>query len=134
MTNRLEELSALSQFPREALDRYPAELSGGQRQRVSLMRALMLSPEVLLLDEPLGALDPLVRSSLQRDLKEIFARLSQTTLLVTHDMGEAAYLADEIVLMNEGRIVQRGSAAEFRDHPANEFVSDFINAQRSVAF
>lgn len=134
MTKRLAELRALSQFPPEALDRYPAELSGGQRQRVSLMRALMLSPEVLLLDEPLGALDPLVRSSLQRDLKEIFARLRQTTLLVTHDMGEAAYLADEIVLMNEGRIVQRGSAAELRDHPANEFVSDFINAQRSVAF
>jgi len=134
MINRLEELRALSQFPPEALDRYPAELSGGQRQRVSLMRALMLSPEVLLLDEPLGALDPLVRSSLQRDLKEIFARLRQTTLLVTHDMGEAAYLADEIVLMNEGRIVQRGSAAELRDHPANGFVSDFINAQRSVAF
>lgn len=131
---RLEELRALSQFPRGALDRYPAELSGGQRQRVSLMRALMLSPEVLLLDEPLGALDPLVRSALQRDLKEIFGRLKQTTLLVTHDMGEAAYLADEIVLMDEGRVVQRGSAAELRDHPANEFVSDFINAQRSVAF
>ncbi len=134
METRLEELCALSQFPRDALDRYPAELSGGQRQRVSLMRALMLSPEVLLLDEPLGALDPLVRSALQRDLKEIFARLKQTTLLVTHDMGEAAFLADEIVLMNEGRIVQRGSAADLRDHPASEFVSDFINAQRSAAF
>ncbi len=131
---RLEELCALSQFPREALDRYPTELSGGQRQRVSLMRALMLSPEVLLLDEPLGALDPLVRSALQRDLKEIFARLKQTAVLVTHDMGEAAYLADEIVLMNEGRIVQRGTAADLRDHPANEFVSEFIRAQRSAAF
>ncbi len=134
MAARLEELCALSQFPRDALDRYPAELSGGQRQRVSLMRALMLSPEVLLLDEPLGALDPLVRSALQRDLKEIFARLKQTALLVTHDMGEAAYLADEIVLMNEGRVVQRGSAAELRDRPASEFVSEFINAQRSAAF
>lgn len=134
MDQRLEELCALSQFPREALDRYPAELSGGQRQRVSLMRALMLSPEVLLLDEPLGALDPLVRSALQRDLKEIFARLKQTTILVTHDMGEAAYLADEIVLMNEGRIVQRGDVADLRDHPANDFVSEFINAQRSAAF
>ena len=102
MEQRLEELCALSRFPREALDRYPAELSGGQRQRVSLMRALMLAPEVLLLDEPLGALDPLVRSALQRDLKEIFARLKQTAILVTHDMGEAAYLADEIVLMNRG--------------------------------
>ncbi len=134
MAARLEELCALSQFPRDALDRYPAELSGGQRQRVSLMRALMLSPEVLLLDEPLGALDPLVRSALQRDLKEIFARLKQTTILVTHDMGEAAFLADEIVLMNEGRIVQRGSAADLRDRPASAFVSDFINAQRSAAF
>jgi osmoprotectant transport system ATP-binding protein len=134
MGERLEELCALSQFPRAALDRFPAELSGGQRQRVSLMRALMLAPEVLLLDEPLGALDPLVRSALQRDLKEIFARLKQTAVLVTHDMGEAAYLADDIVLMNDGRIVQRGSAAELRDHPANEFVSEFISAQRSAAF
>jgi osmoprotectant transport system ATP-binding protein len=134
MEKRLEELCALSQFPRAALDRFPAELSGGQRQRVSLMRALMLAPEVLLLDEPLGALDPLVRSALQRDLKEIFARLKQTAVLVTHDMGEAAYLAHDIVLMNDGRIVQRGSAAELRDHPANEFVSEFISAQRSAAF
>ena len=134
MEQRLEELCALSQFPRTALERYPAELSGGQRQRVSLMRALMLAPEVLLLDEPLGALDPLVRSALQRDLKEIFARLKQSAILVTHDMGEAAYLADEIVLMNEGRIVQRGSAADLRDHPSNEFVSEFISAQRSAAF
>ena len=134
MEERLEELCALSRFPRNGLDRYPAELSGGQRQRVSLMRALMLSPEVLLLDEPLGALDPLVRSSLQKDLKEIFARLKQTAVLVTHDMGEAAYLADEIVLMNEGRIVQRGTVVDLRDHPASEFVSEFINAQRSAAF
>jgi osmoprotectant transport system ATP-binding protein len=134
MEERLEELCALSRFPRNGLDRYPVELSGGQRQRVSLMRALMLSPEVLLLDEPLGALDPLVRSSLQKDLKEIFARLKQTAVLVTHDMGEAAYLANEIVLMNEGRIVQRGTVVDLRDHPASEFVSEFINAQRSVAF
>ena len=98
------------------------------------MRALMLSPEVLLLDEPLGALDPLVRSALQHDLKEIFSQLQQTAILVTHDMGEAAYLADEIVLLNKGRIVQRGSAAELRDQPASDFVTEFINAQRSAAF
>jgi osmoprotectant transport system ATP-binding protein len=131
---RLEELCDLSQFPSAALDRYPAELSGGQRQRVSLMRALMLAPELLLLDEPLGALDPLVRSALQKDLGEIFTRLRQSVVLVTHDMAEAAYLADEIVLMDQGQIVQRGTAADLRDHPANEFVSDFINAQRSVKF
>lgn len=134
MEQRLEELCALSQFPRDGLPRYPAELSGGQRQRVSLMRALMLSPRLLLLDEPLGALDPLVRAKLQSELKEIFARLQQTAILVTHDMGEAAYLADEIVLMHEGRIVQRGSAADFRERPANDFVRQFISAQRSAVF
>jgi osmoprotectant transport system ATP-binding protein len=134
MEARLEELCALSQFPRAGLDRYPAELSGGQRQRVSLMRALMLSPDLLLLDEPLGALDPLVRSALQRDLKEIFTRLHQSVVLVTHDLAEAAYLADEIVLMHEGRVVQRGPATELRDQPANDFVREFIHAQRRLAF
>jgi osmoprotectant transport system ATP-binding protein len=97
------------------------------------MRALMLSPELLLLDEPLGALDPLVRAALQKDLKEIFARLRQTALLVTHDLAEAAYLGDEIVLMNEGRIVQQGSLSDLRDKPTSNFVSEFINAQRSLA-
>jgi osmoprotectant transport system ATP-binding protein len=132
MRTRLAELCALTRFPEDLLARYPVELSGGQRQRVSLMRALMLSPELLLLDEPLGALDPLVRAALQKDLKEIFARLRQTALLVTHDLAEAAYLADEIVLMNEGRIVQRGSITDFRDNPASDFVSEFINAQRAL--
>jgi len=133
MRDRLEEICGLTRFPLDALSRYPLELSGGQRQRVSLMRALLLSPELLLLDEPLGALDPLVRASLQKDLKEIFARLQQTAILVTHDLAEAAYLADEIVLMNEGRIVQRGSIVDLREKPANNFVSEFINAQRSLA-
>jgi osmoprotectant transport system ATP-binding protein len=130
---RLSELCTLTRFPENLLPRYPVELSGGQRQRVSLMRALMLSPELLLLDEPLGALDPLVRAGLQKDLKEIFARLQQTALLVTHDLAEAAYLGDDIVLMNEGRIIQRGSIADFRERPANDFVSEFINAQRALA-
>jgi osmoprotectant transport system ATP-binding protein len=132
LLTRLSELCALTRFPEQLLHRYPVELSGGQRQRVSLMRALMLSPELLLLDEPLGALDPLVRASLQRDLKEIFGRLQQTVLLVTHDLAEAVYLGDAIVLMNEGRIVQEGSIGDFRERPANEFVSEFINAQRSL--
>ena len=133
MTARLAELSALTQFPEAALDRYPLELSGGQRQRISLMRALMLSPELLLLDEPLGALDPLVRAALQKDLKDIFQRLQQTAILVTHDLAEAAYLGDEIVLMNEGRIAQKGSLADLREQPATSFVRDFINAQRALA-
>ncbi|PYK58307.1 MAG: ABC transporter ATP-binding protein, partial [Verrucomicrobia bacterium] len=84
---RIAELSELTKFPSGGLDRYPLELSGGQRQRVSLMRALMLSPELLLLDEPFAALDPLVRVNLQRDLKKICARLQQTVLLVTHDLA-----------------------------------------------
>ena len=110
MNHRLAELCALTQFPETALDRFPLELSGGQRQRISLMRALALSPELLLLDEPLGALDPLVRAALQKDLKEIFARLKQTAILVTHDLAEAAYLGDEIVLMNDGRVVPARNA------------------------
>ncbi len=133
LARRLQEQCELTRFSQSLLDRYPGELSGGQRQRVSLMRALMLSPELLLLDEPLGALDPLVRAALQKDLKEIFGRLNQTALLVTHDLAEAAYLGNKIVLMNEGRIVQEGSIADFKQHPANDFVRDFISAQRSIA-
>jgi osmoprotectant transport system ATP-binding protein len=133
MHNRLLELSELTRLSQNLLSRYPVELSGGQRQRVSLMRALMLSPELLLLDEPLGALDPLVRASLQKDLKEIFTRLGQTVLFVTHDLAEAIYFADEIVLMNEGRIVQKGTITDLRERPADPFVSEFINAQRGVA-
>ena len=129
---RILALCKLTRFPENALSRYPIELSGGQRQRVSLMRALMLSPELLLLDEPLGALDPLVRAGLQKDLKEIFSRLRQTVLLVTHDLAEAAWLADTIVLMNEGAIVQQGSIADLRERPANPFVTEFINAQRQL--
>ncbi len=132
MGGRLSDLCELTRFSENLLARYPVELSGGQRQRVSLMRALMLSPELLLLDEPLGALDPLVRASLQKDLKEIFTRLQQTALLVTHDLAEAAYLGHRIVLMNEGRIVQQGSIVDLREKPADAFVSEFLNAQRAL--
>ncbi len=134
MQKRLTELCSLTRFPELALDRFPLELSGGQRQRISLMRALMLSPELLLLDEPLGALDPLVRAALQKDLKEIFGQLNQTAILVTHDLAEAAYLGDEIVHMNEGHVVQRGTLNQLREQPTSAFVSEFITAQRSVAF
>ena len=130
---RLTELCQLTRFVAQNLERYPVELSGGQRQRVSLMRALMLKPELLLLDEPLGALDPLVRARLQSDLKEIFGSLAQTIVLVTHDMAEAAFLGDTLVLMNEGRIVQQGRFDDLRNHPASGFVSEFINAQRGLA-
>ncbi|MDR3689389.1 MAG: ATP-binding cassette domain-containing protein [Fimbriimonas sp.] len=129
---RVEALADLTRFPKDSLDRYPLELSGGQRQRVGLMRALALEPSTLLLDEPLGALDPLVRSGLQADLKEIFIRLGQTVVLVTHDMGEAAYLADQIVLLREGAVVQQGTLEDFQKRPAEPFVTEFLNAQRAL--
>lgn len=129
---RIAELADLTHFPIDGLDRYPLELSGGQKQRVSLMRALALKPQALLLDEPLGALDPMVRASLQTELKAIFERLRQTVVFVTHDLAEAAYLAHRIVLLNEGRIVQIGSLDELRETPADPFVTAFVNAQRSL--
>ncbi|PTL79883.1 ATP-binding cassette domain-containing protein [Vitiosangium sp. GDMCC 1.1324] len=127
---RLHELVELTRFPSEALGRYPGQLSGGQRQRVSLMRALMLDPDVLLLDEPLGALDPMIRYELQGDLRDIFARLGKTVVLVTHDLGEGAFLGDHVVLMREGRIVQEGPLAELERAPADPFVTRFFQAQR----
>lgn len=127
---RINDLTVLTKFPDDLLNRYPAELSGGQRQRVSLMRALMLDPEFLLLDEPLGSLDPLIRYDLQEDLKRIFERLGKTVILVTHDLNETVFFADEIVLMKEGSIIQTGNINEFIKFPSSPFVTRFINAQR----
>lgn len=132
LRSRLEELADLTRLPPELLKRYPQQLSGGQRQRVGLMRALMLDPQVLLMDEPLGALDPIIRSQLQEDLKQIFQRLRKTVLLVTHDMGEAAYLGDEIALMRDGVILQRGVLRDLLERPADPFVAEFIRAQRPL--
>ena len=130
---RAEALSALCQLPFDALGRYPSELSGGQRQRVGLIRALMLDPPVLLLDEPLGALDPIVRFQLQAQMRELFANLGKTVVLVTHDVAEAAFLADTLVLLRDGRIIQQGSARDLIDAPAQPFVGQFMTAQRSLA-
>lgn len=129
---RLAELIDLTHFPADGLNRYPVQLSGGQRQRVGLMRALMLDPDVLLLDEPLGALDPIVRSELQTDLRRVFRALGKTVVLVTHDLGEAGYFGDIIVLLRDGRIVQQGTLNDLMRAPAEEFVTRFINAQRSA--
>jgi osmoprotectant transport system ATP-binding protein len=126
---RLSDLTDLTHFPRAALARYPVELSGGQRQRVGLMRALMLDPDVLLLDEPLGALDPMVRAELQRELRDIFERLGRTVVLVTHDLSEAAFLCDRIVLLAGGRVVQDGTLADLQHRPASSFVTAFLTAQ-----
>ena len=129
--NRVTKLCELTKFPHDGLNRFPGELSGGQKQRVSLMRALMLDPEILLLDEPLGALDPLIRFELQTDLKQIFVNLNKTVVLVTHDMSEAAFFGDKIVLMKSGEIIQTGTVNDFMDSPNEPFVTKFITAQRS---
>jgi osmoprotectant transport system ATP-binding protein len=129
---RARELLDLMQLPPDVLIRYPDELSGGQRQRVAVMRALMVDPPALLLDEPLGALDPLVRFELQQRLQELFRVLKKTVILVTHDLAEAAYLAPRLVLMQTGRVVQDGSANDLVRSPANDFVRRFVAAYRSA--
>ena len=131
VTARVAELCDLSHLSPGVLDRYPAEMSGGQRQRVALIRALMPDPDVLLLDEPLGALDPLVRADLQDDLVATFHRQPRkTVVIVTHDLAEAAAFADTLVVLRDGVVLQQGSPDEVLDRPADEFVRRFVNAQR----
>jgi osmoprotectant transport system ATP-binding protein len=127
---RVEELTTLTRLSGQLLSRYPTELSGGQRQRVSLMRALMLDADVLLLDEPLAPLDPMVRAELQDDLAAIFHRLQKTVVIVTHDINEAAFFADQIILMRAGRVVQIGTADDLFDRPTEAFVTQFVEAQQ----
>jgi len=132
IASRVDELRELTRLSPEVLARYPAEMSGGQRQRVALVRALMLDADVLLLDEPLGALDPIVRAELQQELAKIFRRLRKTVALITHDLAEAAYFADRIVLLRHGRVVQTGSISELQNSPADDFVHQFVRAQQSL--
>ncbi|MEM1127454.1 MAG: ABC transporter ATP-binding protein [Bacteroidota bacterium] len=127
---RTEELAELVHLAPASLARYPAQLSGGQQQRVGLMRALMLDPPVLLLDEPLGALDPMIRAELQGDLRAIFDALHKTVVLVTHDLAEAGFFGDTVVLLRDGAIVQQGPFADLLQAPASPFVEAFVQAQR----
>jgi len=130
-SQRIDELCELTNIAPSDLNRPPDGLSGGQAQRISLMRALMLDPDIILMDEPLGSIDPLVRYELQRDLKSIFKKLQKTVLLVTHDLGEAAFLGDRIALMKSGNIIQQGTLHEIVENPVGSFVEKFVNAQRS---
>jgi osmoprotectant transport system ATP-binding protein len=129
IADRLEALAEVVGLDRSLLASYPAELSGGQRQRVGLMRALMLDPPVLLLDEPLGALDPLARAELQTELARIFREVRKTVILVTHDVREAVVLGSTITLLNGGRVVQHGTFADLAQRPAEPFVAEFLRAQ-----
>jgi sulfate/thiosulfate transport system ATP-binding protein len=107
-------------------ERYPHQLSGGQRQRIALARALAVEPQVLLLDEPFGALDAKVRKELRRWLRRLHDEVQVTSVFVTHDQDEAMEVADRVVVMNQGRIEQQGSPDEVYDHPANPFVLQFL--------
>lgn len=127
---RLDELAALVGLDGGLLRRYPARLSGGQRQRVALMRALFLRPSIVLLDEPLGALDPIIRRDLQQTLKAVFSALRTTVILVTHDVGEAAFFGDTVTLLCEGRVLQHGRFEDFARSPSAPYVTEFLMAQR----
>jgi iron(III) transport system ATP-binding protein len=109
-------------------DKYPAQMSGGQQQRVALARALALSPDILLLDEPLSALDAKVREKLRREMRELQEKVGVTTIMVTHDQEEALTMADKIVVMNHAEIMQIGTPQEIYQKPANPFVADFIGS------
>jgi len=130
---RLLELVDLVRLPVDALGRSPAELSGGQRQRVSLMRALMLGPKVLLLDEPLAALDPILRVELRAELRALTRRLGVTTVLVTHDLADAACFGGEVALLHAGRLEQKGALGTLAREPATELVGAFMAAERESA-
>lgn len=123
--NRVSELLELVQLSGLG-DRYPSQLSGGQRQRVALARALAVEPEVLLLDEPFGALDAKVRKDLRAWLRRLHDEVHVTTVFVTHDQEEAMEVSDEVVVMNKGAVEQIGTPAEIYDHPASAFVMSFI--------
>jgi len=124
-SDRVHELLRLVQLDGLA-ERYPDQLSGGQRQRMALARALAVEPQVLLLDEPFGALDAKVRKDLRVWLRRLHDEMHVTTIFVTHDQEEAMDVAEQLVVMNEGRVEQSGSADELYDHPANEFVMSFV--------
>ncbi len=125
--DRVEELMQLLGLPvAEFADKYPRQLSGGQAQRVGVARALAADPDILLMDEPFGALDPITRATLQDELRVLQARLHKTVVFVTHDMDEALALADRLVVMHQGRIVQQGSPVELLREPANPFVESLL--------
>jgi sulfate/thiosulfate transport system ATP-binding protein len=125
VNERVHELLRLVQLDGLA-ERYPDQLSGGQRQRMALARALAVEPKVLLLDEPFGALDAKVRKDLRAWLRRLHDEVHVTTIFVTHDQEEAMDIAEQLVVMNEGRIEQAGEAADLYEHPANEFVMGFV--------
>ena len=126
INERVDELMALLGLDASLRDRYPHQLSGGQQQRVGVARALAANPQVLLMDEPFGALDPVTRGALQAEMSRIHRILGRTIVLVTHDIDEALRLADRLILMDHGEVVQQGTPLELLTSPANDFVREFF--------
>ncbi|MBP1968328.1 osmoprotectant transport system ATP-binding protein [Virgibacillus natechei] len=129
---RAKELLQLVNMPETYLDKYPHELSGGQQQRIGVLRALAANPPLILMDEPFGALDPITRDSLQEEFKKLQKDLNKTIVFVTHDMDEALKLADKVVIMREGEVVQADSPDEILRNPADDFVEEFIGKDRLI--
>lgn len=130
---RIDELADLVDIHRSILQRYPSELSGGQRQRVGVARALAADPPVLLMDEPFGAVDPIVRGHLQRELLDLQSRVHKTIVFVTHDIDEAILLGDRVAILNTGGVLEQyATPAELLAHPANEFVAGFLGTDRAI--
>ncbi|MCU7356922.1 betaine/proline/choline family ABC transporter ATP-binding protein [Enterococcus dispar] len=125
-----EKMIDLVELPREMLDRYPAELSGGQQQRIGVVRALAANQDIILMDEPFGALDPITRDALQDLVKDLQERLGKTIVFVTHDMDEALKLANRIVIMSEGKVIQFDTPENILRNPTNEFVEELIGEDR----
>jgi osmoprotectant transport system ATP-binding protein len=126
---RLDELVALLHIDPALLTRYPRQLSGGQQQRIGVARALAADPDIILMDEPFAALDPVSRAALQDELRAIHARSAKTIVFVTHDMDEALRLATGLAVMNDGRLIQAGTPAEILLAPASDFVRDFLGGE-----
>lgn len=129
---RARQLLKLVNLPEDYLDKYPHELSGGQQQRIGVLRALAADPPLILMDEPFGALDPITRDSLQEEFKKLQKELGKTIVFVTHDMDEALKLADRVVIMREGEVVQADTPEEILRNPANEFVEEFLGKDRLI--
>lgn len=131
LTSRVEELlEVIGLEPKAYRNRYPHELSGGQQQRIGVARALFSNPSIILMDEPFSALDPISRIQLQNELKKLNKHLKKTIIFVTHDIDEALKIADQIILLHQGQVVQYATPAEILNHPANEFVRQFMGEER----
>jgi osmoprotectant transport system ATP-binding protein len=128
--SRADELFSKLNLDHSLINKYPVALSGGQQQRVGLVRALMVNPPVLLMDEPFGALDNLTRIAIRKEFKELDELRNKTIVMVTHDIQEAFEMGDTICLMNKGEVMQLGEPAALLQHPANEFVAEFLKEQR----